>query len=304
MRITFRDRDGKGGRFAAALTAAGHDLVDDGGEVLLIDADVPLPPYSDLCDSHDKVVLYPHGAGSDQNAIDGQWPIHPHTIARLVIGTGQLDMIRATGYPVPSTAIGWAFCDLRPFRPRPVQTVLFAPTHPMSDGWMAPGTREANVRVFDLLQRLPVRVVVRFVGSLEAAGLERSPDSEYQDPSYDLDDAVTAVDAADLVLGGGGTLPNLAVARGTPTVMFGHCRPDDHQNGSPDLRPALAWEKYKDDCKFPLNADEAATPGELMDLMQRASTTDADIAAWRARFVGEAMDPWTFVTTFVETVRA
>lgn len=296
MRVTFKDCDGKGKRLAAALEGAGHDLVDTGGDVLLIDADVPLPPYSQLCDEHERVVLYPHGAGRDEVGGDGQWPSHPNTIARLVIGQGQADMLAACGYRVPVQVIGWPFCDLRRFRPRRLRRVLFAPSHPMSDGWMVPGTREANRRVFDMLSSLPVAIQVRCAGPYGPEHIGLSGHAE--EVEFGIDDAVSATSTADVVLAAVGTFPNLAVARGTPTVMFAQTAPHDHQNGSDDPHLAKNWDRYAEDVRFPLDADRVADAEELMGLLLRACATDEDIAVWRSRFVGEAMDPVRFVSVF------
>lgn len=299
MNITFKDCDGKGLRFAAALTAAGHDL--SGGDVLLIDADVPLPGYSELCDRHPKVVLYPHGAGAFDVSGDGQWPIHPNTIGRFVIGTGQAEVQAITGYPRQVEVCGWHLCDLRPFRPTTPRSVLFAPTHPMSDGWMGPGTLEANRRVFDLLCHLPYRTKVRHVAAghpLDTIGLTVRPNVDYEEVPFTVQHGLTAVDTADVVVAGVGTFPNLAVARGCPTIMFGHYAPDDHQNGDPTPRPARIWPLYRDLVHYPLDADQAEDPADLDELIRRACTTDHDIADWRGRFIGARLDPKDFVARF------
>lgn len=299
MKVTFRDCDGKGLRYAAALTAAGHDLT--GGDVLLIDADVPLPGYIEHCDQHAKVILYPHGAGAHCVGGDGQWPIHPNTVGRFVYGEGQAEVLKLAGYPRQVEVSGWSLCDLRPFRPTIPRTVLFAPTHPMSDGWMDPTVLAANTRIFELLLALPYKIKVRHVAAghpLSTIGIPVCSDVEYEEVPFTVQHGIAAVDTADIVIAGSGTFPSLALARGCPAIMFAQIKPDDHQNGSPDPRPALNWPAYRELARYPLDADQIETADELDDLIHEACADDAPTADWRDRFIGNQFDPADFAAKF------
>lgn len=305
MKITFKDHDGKGRRYAQALEAAGHDVVDRGGDVLLTDADIPLDPYLSMCDDHPKVVLYPHGAGTSQVGGDGQWPVHPHTVARFVIGEGHADILRLTGYPVPVHVAGWPLCEMRPFRPSVPRRVLLAPQHVMADGYLESGAAEANGRIHDLLTDLPFDLTVRFapVGSYGLAhlGITEQPGVTYQKARFDVADGVAAIDEADVVIAADGTFPSLAIARGCPTIMYGQQTHDDYENEH-GPRPARSWNLYADACRYPLDADNIHHPAELLSLIADAAADDRTIETWRSRFVSYPLNRKRFVSRFEAAV--
>lgn len=299
MRVTFRDHDGKGVRLADALAGAGHEIVPAGGDVALVDCDAPIDPYRHICDNHARVMVYPHGGGNP--FVDGHWPIHPNTVCRFVPGVGQIDALRVCGYGGHLETIGWPMCDRLPFRSGEPVDVLFAPQHSCGDGWMTPGTIEANARTHDLLAALPIRLTVRFVPigpvGLEQMGIVRRSNVEYRQAPMNVSDGEAAIDAADVVVAAEGTFPSLAVARGCPTVMYAQGPADNHVSGTPDAHLEPNWLLYRDAVRFPLDADEVDTPDEMMDLLQLACA--ADVAAdWRDRFVGPQFDPELFVKKF------
>lgn len=294
MRVAFRDHTGKGRLVAAALTEAGHDIVTDRGDVALLDADLPVPPFKDICDRHERVLLYPHGGG---NPFAGpEWPTHPNTVCRFVPGPGQADVLSRCGYPAPVEVIGWPFSDRRPFKSRPPVNVLFAPFHQLGNGWLPAACFESNGRVHDLLAELPVNLTVRYplvgTGDLAEIGITRRSGVTYRQVPFDVGDGIAAIEAADVVVAGEGTFPSLAVALGCPTVMTCQVPPDD------GVIEPRSWQSYEADARYPLDGDDADTPGDLMDLLQEACRGDTAVAPWRDRFVGEQFDPTRFVKTF------
>lgn len=300
MKVAFHDHDGKGRLLAAALEEAGHEIVPGGGDVALLDADVPMRPYSEICERHDRVLLYPHGGGTPMPG--REWTPHPNTVCRFVPGTGQVDVLTACGYPVPVEVIGWPFSDRRPFRPcaTPVK-VLFAPLHQSGSGWLPTAGAVSNGRVHDMLADLPVDLTVRYPhvgnGSLAQIGITRRKGVTYQQVPLDVHDGLEAIAAADVVVAAEGTFPSLAIAQGCPTVMTAQIPPDDDGGPLGYIR-ALSWELYETDARYPLDGDTAATPDDLLLLLMAACRDDSAVAEWRGRFVGEQFDPEAFVKTF------
>lgn len=279
--------------FVEALAAAGHELVPSGGELLLIDHDLPDGYYGPLCDAHARVVVYPHGGGVVASG-DGQWPVHPHTVLRLEHGPGQVEVLRRSRYPRRAEVIGWNVCSRRPFTPRPLRRVVLAPQHALGNGWFPPELRAQNAHVHDLLAAMAIRgtihLTVRTVGPFEPLGLVKCPVVLYEQGYASLTHALLTIDRADCVVGSYGTFPVLAVARGVPTVFYGQI-PLDDDYGLEDRHPAKSWARYKDYVRFPLDATET---DDLPALLARACLTDVDIAEWRDRFIGPAFDPARF----------
>lgn len=284
MNVTIHDHQGKALPIAEALLAGGHQLVNQGAELVLLDHDTP-PFYLRKIEAHPqaKIVLYPHG-GMAHISWDGIWPVHERTNAMLVIGVGQAETLERFGYPRPVHVIGWPWGGVKPFIPaKKVETVLFAPIHELNNGFIPDFAREANRRTFMRLLELPVRVMVRYIGKLENLGLFWNPAVFYCHGSGEIGTA--GREQADVVVSRD-TFAYAAVARGQPTVMFGQ---DIHQwdgHSQETIKLAAHWDDYKDLLRFPLDADEP----DLMAVLQNAAKTDGPIREWRERFIGKAMD--------------
>jgi hypothetical protein len=238
--------------------------------------------------------VYPHGGGVS-TVCDGQWPVHRNTVVRFVLGTGLADVHDLLGYPVLSVPIGWPFCDMRPFRPSTPRKILFAPEHPMGDGWLRAGSRESNRRIHDQLVALGAELTVRWVQiggyDVKHLGITPADGVNYQKARMNIAEGVAAIDEADVVVAQEGTFPSLAIARGCPTVMYGQIAPDDHHNRQGE-RPAQNFELYRDIVRYPYDADT----DDLGPLLERACSTEA--TDWRERFVGPAFDGPGFVELF------
>jgi hypothetical protein len=177
---------------------------------------------------------------------------------------------------VPVETIGWPYSHRAPFRPctDPVE-VLFAPCHPLGNGYLPAACADSNTKIADALAELPVNVTVRW-------------------PSGDVADCVAAIEAADVVVAAVGTFPSLAVALGCPTIMTCQVRPEVIY-GETVQGVSQSWPLWRDLVRYPLDADD--TP-DLGHLLVDACADDTAIALWRDRFVGDPFDPDRFVTIF------
>jgi hypothetical protein len=297
VKVAVHDHRGCSRRFAAALTSAGHEVVAHGGDVLLSDHDLPFAGYKNLCDAHERVFLYPHGGGILQSA-DGQWPIHPHTRGHFVYASGHVDVMRSYGYPLPIEPVGWALSDLAPYRPTDEPwRVLYAPMHPDNDNHLPGDWLALNGLVHDVLANLGLSLTVRVDRDPAVYGIAARPDVTYTSTSLGL--AHDDIDSSDLVVSYPSTLAYLAVARGCPTVMYGQdlC-PGDTNWLSPtrERHKAQTFDTWKHLCRYPYDIAD----GDAISVIRSAATTEA--TAWKARFVGEQMDPARFAELFLEAV--
>ena len=174
--------------------------------------------------------------------------------------------------------------------------VLLAPTHAMADGSYDDHLPPLNARMHLFLSSDPsVDLTVRYVHQFGALGIDKQPHVTYVEGNGMVDDAVRAVDDADLVVAGPWTLPTLAVARGVPTIMYGAWK----------FAP-YAWSLspfYDEVVRYPLEADHVASRQELYNLMLEATTDDSKIREWRRRNVGDAFNAAEFVYQFERAVK-
>lgn len=299
MKVTFKDQRGNGWRLAAALRAAGHDLVDSGGDVLLSDHDVP---YGELCDAHDRVFVHPHGAGFLPTLGSDGWLVHPHTRGMFVNGTGQANLMRGNGYPFPIEAIGWSFCDRAPFRPRArPRRILVAPQHAMAaDGWIDPALVSEHRRILHMLEGIHVSldVTVRYVGSIVPLKFPAGLRARYvHGGDGSVDGAILAAEGADCVIGAAWTFPCVAIARGIPTLLFGQ-----HGYTIGRIQARGPWALTSDIERYPLDASNAETSEDMWELICRACGDEETIEGWRARVIGQEFSPERFVSQFERAV--
>jgi hypothetical protein len=294
LTIAVHNHYGEANAFIGALRAAGHEFVTEGpADLLLIDLDPPLSGYqrmiAEYADRGAKIVLYPHGAGGPILSYDALFEPDPRVDANFVIGPGQAEYLRRIDYPAPVHVLGWSFCPLRPFRPRPgVGHVVFAPIHPNADGSMADDHRAQNSDVYARLLEGSWRLTVRHIGALEENGLWEADGVAFVNGRLHADWA--EIDAADAVVAGSGTFPALAIARGVPAVMYCQASP---ALGVPGEQPVPLWraDRYLDYIRYPYDAAD----GPLDELLHAAARSDEAIAHWRRRFVGAPFDPRGFV---------
>lgn len=293
LKISVRDHGRKSHAFVGALAAAGHEFQPKGEvDILLLDLDPPYLLHKRLLDTYSeqgaKIILYPHGGGGPQLSYEGLWEPDARVFANLVTGPGHAEYLRRIDYPAQVHAIGWTYCDQRPFRPcDDVRNVVFAPWHPNGDGSMTDVQRNWNTEVFKQLLDTTFDITVRHIGTLEQNGLWEAEGVTYVNGRTSPQTA--EMDRADAVVAADGTYPTVAVARGVPTVIYGQGVmavgfPGETPKLMPD-RPELYW----DYARYPYDVAD----GDLERLVRQAARVEA--TEWRRRYVGEQFNPLSFV---------
>lgn len=261
MRVTFRPHHPLvyryGLAYAHALQAAGHELVDDAGDVLLTDLDcAKWLPWKHQLPVHDRTVLYPHHAGWAM-----PYPRHPSTVGQFVTAPGHVTVAERVGDPVPAVAAGWPWTHLKPFAPftedRP-PNIFFAPSHPANDGYRTADNADAVQR--------------RLHRMFPDAGWEISTTVHH------LDDTAITVQNADLTVTSTSTVLAIAVALGRPAVFFG---PPEQAHGSYD---DVSRHTYTPP---PAALELLAYPHRPKDVAAALTTEASD---WRKQWVGEHFD--------------
>lgn len=296
LKIAIKDHRRESRKLAGALAAAGHTFVTDGSaaDLLLIDLDPPVGLHKVLIDTYAeqgaKVVIYPHGGGGPVLSYEGLFEPDPRVAANLTTGLGQTEFMRRIDYPGETHTIGWVHCDRRPFRPcADVKNILFAPTHPNGDGSIIPSLRERNSEVFEELLKGDWNITVRHLGTLEANGLWEAEGVKYVRGNGTA--AWDDIDVADAIVAGDGTFPTLAIARGVPTVVYNQgvvaLGLSDEQQVTVPARMHL----YGDFIRYPYDAGD----GPLDEIVHAAAASEAGVADWKRRFLGEPFDPMAAV---------
>lgn len=296
--VAFQHHLSAGLPYERALAAAGHPMVAHGADALLIDLD--LPPYRPTIDMHrstgSKVFLYPHGVGV-MYYYDGIEEPYEHTDGMFVIAPGFAEVYRRIGYPHPVHVIGWPHCELLPFRAhREPRRVLFAPMHPLEDGYLSDWQQDLNREVFRALRAVPgIELKVRHLHELEQNGLTREPDVEYVQGQPD--NSYADIDQADVVVACE-TYAFLAIARGAPTIMFGqHVRPSNGEHRG-ERTYVKSWEAWRGYTRYPFDMRDAAAT----DLIAAVAASEEPIREWRDRFIGEPLDPARFSAMLEEAL--
>lgn len=275
MRVAFKDHRGMGLRLAAVLEQAGHELVGpcDPAPVALVDHDVPWGVWQAACDSHERVIVYPHGGGLIARG-DGQHPAHLHTETMMVAGDGTAELLTACGYPRRLEVIGCTFHDPEPLRipDRRRMRVLLAPNH---DG------DPHLVRLLALLGQLNIDLTVRDRATVPYP--KPTPHLDIRFGPLTIQGAMTALLEADMVITGSSTFLAAALASGVPAVAY--AQGDGNESGQPASHPAL-WEA----AHYPVDATNVRDAHDLLALMACACQEQI-VGDWRDRFVGGPLDP-------------
>lgn len=277
--FAFRDHQNKSLGLVCALRDLGWRPASE-PDLFLIDFDGP-PYHKELIHrfhSHgSRVVVYPHG-GTAQICMD-IWQPTPEVAGYLAFSPGQAETLEKMGYPSPVHVVGWWWCEQRDPRPVPSdpQRVLFAPIHPLGNGFIHPLHRDANRRAFaDLLANFrPEQISVRHYREIEANGLWHVPGVEYHQGA--LDNSTADIDAADVVVSYG-TFAYLAIARGVPTVMYAQDYPHGDGNSEQEWTPARNWDAYAELLRYPVN------------VVTELRGSERAVADWRTLFIGEQLD--------------
>ena len=272
----FHDHQNKGIGLVRALRELGLQPSDSQPDLFLVDFDGPEYYRSMINRYHQagaKVAIYPHGATA-QLCLD-IWTVSQGAGAYLAFSEGQAEVLRKFDFPRPVYVTGWHWCEQYPARPiGNVSRILFAPIHPLGNGFLHPKHADANRRAFEnLLANVPTgNISVRLLGTPEANGIRNVPGVEYHQAW--LDNSTADMDKADLVVSYG-TFGYLAVARGIPTVMYGQDYPLMDGPSMLESVTARSWDLYGDYMRFPVN-DMAGLAG-----------SEQAVADWRKLFIGE-----------------
>ena len=293
-----KPHQGKEKRYVSALTEAGWGQAPMSYPKIkfaLLDSDwnkhVP-----QLLARHVPVFLYPHAARPTVQW-DGALELNPQVTVTFVPSEGHKHVLESFGYPVPIVVTGWPYDELQPFKPaKSVGNILFAPIHPNANGYLSPLDKEINRETFEIAleycQRKGVKLVVRYLQTLEKCGLPPDVKGVRYVTGMPNGDTVD-MDRADLVISHQ-TYAWLAVAKGKPTLMMAEYVKPHSGNTEEGLRFVQHWHLYQKELMYPYDV----LSGVPMDaLVERASQTDLDILAWKARFMERPFDRKIVVDT-------
>ena len=155
--------------------------------------------------------------------------------------------------------------------------------------------RDLNSEVFAKLVESPFRVTVRHLGTPEQNGLWKAEGVTFVDARTSAQFAEIKV--ADVVVAGEGTYPNLAIATGVPTVMYSQLTAALGLPGEV-MQPLRRKHLYQDYVRFPFDAAD----GPLEEIIREAARSDAPIADWKRRFIGQPFDARAFASLFERIV--
>ena len=217
VRFLIKPHQGKEQPYREALLAAGH-VESATPDVVLIDFEVPVPvgDYESWVNAtYEKgaaLVAYPHGF-----ALVGEHQLtkEPYECAAAFVhGPGNKKIREDFDYPNPVHWVGYPGPRI-PLEPREYTKVLFAPHHPLGNGWMPDDARMANTQAFQTLLDENVELTVRFIGGLRANGIWDETGVNYI-PAQ-MDGSVS--EGFDVVVAGGTYAAN-SLANGIPVVMY------------------------------------------------------------------------------------
>lgn len=210
---------------------------------------------------------------------DGIWEVNPRTTAYLASNPGSVEIMRICNYPKPIHEIGYFVRKQGEFRPaKNLDNVLFAPIHPLTNGYLNPYHRNANIRAFEALLEMPIKLTVRHIDSLASNGLWHVDGVEFIQGKMDC----KSTTPADMVVSYVGTYLSMMVAEGTPIAAFGQDYPHLDGYSDDDLRFCKSWDKYSFIFDYPFDISDG------YQALEYAAKHEA--TKWRRRFVG---DPFT-----------
>ncbi len=213
--------------------------------------------------------------------------------AQFVPSEGHVEIMRSYGNPYTIHVVGWHLCPLEPFKPRELTSILFAPIHPNSNGFLCKLDKEINVETFRRLLEISrvnnVKLNVRYLQNLPANGLWNEPGVNFV--LGEPDQNFSSIDRAGVVVAHH-TFAYMAVARGVPTVMMGEWHAPRMGPKEHEMITAKSWGQYKHLLMYPMDIlDPYEDPAALL---KRACAADVEIEDWRSRMIGEPFDAEKF----------
>ena len=170
------DHQNKSAAYKEALASAGYFFADrpnvQGLRFILSDADWRRTLMDDARGRGVPVFLYPHAA---RPMVQYDGPVKPQPVrAMFTHAEGGAELMRRINYPYPVEVTGWAFSEVRPFRPvKEIRRICFAPIHPNANGYLSHIDKNLNRRTLARLvgyAHAGGRWIVRPLGSGTTSG--------------------------------------------------------------------------------------------------------------------------------------
>ena len=293
------DHQNKSAAYREALAQAGYLFTErdlcQGVRFYLSDADWGSRSYLEDARSRNiPIFLYPHAA-RPMVIYDGC--VEPQPVrAMFTQAPGGKELMEIIHYPYPVEVSGWAYSEIRPFRPvAEVKRVLFAPIHPNANGWLSEVDKDLNRKtyraLYDWCQKTGASMSIRLIGTRQDSGLDSVPAGEFVEWHPGRKNNTTVdMEAADVVVSHQ-TFAWMAVALGKPTVMMGEDVPPRSGNSDAGFCYVKHWDDYKDLLMYPLDI----LNGDPAEIIATAASTDEPIKEWRDRFIGKPFDGPAFV---------
>ena len=299
------DHQNKSAAYKQALSAAGYFFTErifvQGLRFILSDADWRTRLMEDAQSMDIPVFLYPHAA-RPMVIYDGC--VQPHPVrAMFTQAEGGRELMKRIGYPYPVEVTGWAFSEVRPFRPaEQIHRILFAPIHPNANGYLHSVDKDLNRRTLARLvgycQANGTKLSVRYIGTLEQCGIP-----ELAQICRELPELVEAhlgkknnstqdMQSADLIVSHQ-TYAWMAVALGIPTVMMGEDIPPRSGNTDAGFSYVDHWDAYREYLMYPLDI----LSGDPAETIAAAASGSSAVENWKERFIGRPFDGPAFVRT-------
>lgn len=292
------DHQNKSAAYREALAAAGYTFTErenvQGVRFYLMDADWRERHMGPARLREIPVFLYPHAA---RPMVQYDGCVEPRPVrAMFTQAPGGKAIMEKIGYPYPVEVSGWAFSEVRPFRPaEKIERVLFAPIHPNGNGYLNKVDRDLNRRTYSILRDWCLdhgaQLSVRYIDSLEGSGLGGIPEDSFVEVHPGKKNNSTAdMETADLVVAHQ-TFAWISVALGIPMVMMGEDVPPRSGNTEEGFCYVKHWEDYKDLLMYPLDI----LAGDPEDVIARAAAGCPEVEDWKARLIGDPFDGPAFV---------
>lgn len=292
------DHQNKSAAYKKALADAGYFFTErdnvQGVRFYLSDADWRPRMMEEAAGRNVPVFLYPHAA---RPMVQYDGCVEPHPVrAMFTQAPGGKELMERIHYPYPVEVSGWAFSDVRPFKPSPqVKRVLYAPIHPNGNGYLNQVDKDINRRAYGALygwcQKSGALLSIRHIGSLADCGLDGLPEGDFVEFHAGRKNNSTAdMETADVVVAHQ-TFAYIAVALGIPTVMMAEDVPPRSGSSEEGFCYVSHWDDYKDYLMFPLDI----LAGDPEDVIGTAVSTDEPIKEWRDRFIGKPFNGPAFV---------
>lgn len=242
------------------------------------------------------IFVYPHSVRPNipHDLTDQFFPV----TTLFTIAEGHKEVLRRIDYPNPIEVAGWPYTEIYPFRRKEPQNkirVLFAPIHPVGNGYLPEEERALNTKTYQLLLGLldEISLTVRNIQALEKNGIWYDERVNYIKGHFD--GSTNDMERAHVVIGAF-TYAHMAVALGHPLIMLGE---GILPHNSPRMKGRLIyvrnWEKYKDYMHYPFNIEDCRNSKDLKRMIDLSLQGSPLMNEWKERFIGIPFDGRKFV---------